>query len=380
MRKLIDIHIPESILSENDEKIERLAKTALFVQTDRIPVVIEKNTELGLRGREKCYEDFYRSPEDNFREQILGLKWHFENIRDDSPIPTKSLTISPDLGALRGPEFLVNELISWPKDQQPVCRHPLIDERQIDALRIPSPSEGVNRMIVEWYQSMEDIKNRYDVRLNGNHLEIVVTIAQAGGPIPSAFALAGENLLLWTLTEPSRVHKLMRIVTESFINCVRYFDQCAGRNRNAGIGLGADIAEMFSPEQFQEFVVPYYKMVYEAFPGKRAFHMCGKIDHLLEIIRDELKIDNLHNFGYCTNVDLMAEKLAGKILLSGGPHPSTIQSGTREDIVNACERYIKALGTKGGFILGIGGGAAALTPPEHISYMIECSKLLAMRM
>ena len=107
-----------------------------------------------------------------------------------------------------------------------------------------------------------------------------------GGPIPAAFALAGTNLFLWMAIEPDRVHRLMNLVTESFIRCTDYFDQLCGRKNRRSIGLGCDTAEMISEATFKEFVAPYYLRIYEKYPGTRSLHNCGKSGHLLDSMRD----------------------------------------------------------------------------------------------
>jgi uroporphyrinogen-III decarboxylase len=125
---------------------------------------------------------------------------------------------------------------------------------------------------------------------------------------------------------------------------------------------------------FQEFVVPYYRRVWEVFPGPpRSFHMCGKIDHLLTIIRDEMKITKLDGFGCVTDRHKLADVMAGKIVLQGGPEPLLIANGTREAIVAECKSYIEITGRSGGYILAPGGGPVPGTPPEHFTWMVEAA-------
>ena len=204
-----------------------------------------------------------------------------------------------------------------------------------------------------------------------------VTISNPGGPIPSAFALCGSNLFLWMKTDPERVHRLLDLVTESHLRCIAYFDQIIGSDPNHFIWAGADAADMLSPKSFREFAVPYYLRLWQRYPPPRIFHMCGRINHLLDIIRDELKVDRLDGFGFPVDRNLIAEKWAGRLVMRGGPHPKLINDGPASAIIEECKSYIHTAGSKGGYILCDGVGLMPGTPPQHIEAMVQASKELA---
>ena len=372
MRERIDIIVPEGELALNDERRERLDRTHAFQPTDRVPVVVSPNQWVILHARGKRPGDLVRSPVDNLREQILNEKWRIENVHDDRPVPTESLSFGPDLGCLRGVEFPMK--ITWPDDQPPKCEHPLKEPEQIDALEVPDPAGGLNATYIEWHRVMSEAAAEMDVRLNGEPLEIRVTLGRGGGPIPSAFALAGANLFLWMATDPDRVHRLMDIVTESHIRCIRFFDELMGRDPVHPQGMGADAAEMMSVAMFREFVVPYYLRVWERYPGPRALHNCGKNEHLLASFRDDLGITNYNAFGFSVDPEVIARELGGRVVMDGGPDPMLVKTGPREEIIAVCERYIRVLGTRGGYTLSDGTSTADATPVEHLHAMVEASK------
>ncbi len=368
----IDIVVAPRELARNGEKKERLQKAQSFEPTDRVPVVVNTNlwTALAARGRRFC--DYIKSPEDNLREQILNTKWRIEHVRDDQPIPTESLRFQPDFGCLRGVEFDME--INWDEVHPPKCKHPLTKPEQIDDLEIPEPSSGINARRIEWYRAMVEDRKGFDVRLNGQPLSIEITLNQPGGPIPCAFALAGSNLYLWMVMDPDRIHRLMDVVTESHMRCIQFFDEMMGRRLHHPVGLGCDAAEAISPEMFREFVVPYYLRIWKAYEGPRGFHNCGRSEHLFDIIRDELQITRFGGFGFCVDPVTLGEKMSGRVMLSGGPDPSLIQSGDWQEILEVSGRYVEALGRRSGYILSLGGGAAPGTPVEHFQAMVEASK------
>ena len=368
----IDIVVDPAEMTGNDEKRERLRRTRSFDPTDRVPVVMNTNQWTALAGRGRRFIDYIRSPADNLREQILNAKWRIEQVRDDQPIPMEGLRFQPDLGCLRGVEFDME--ITWSDDHPPKCTHPLTDPGQIDSLRVPDPSGGLNARRIEWYHGMVEASKGLDVRLNGQQIPIEITLTHPGGPIPSAFALAGPNLFLWMAAEPERTHRLMDIVTESHMRSTRFFDVMMGRDPRHPINLGCDIGEVMSPNMYREFVVPYYVRIWEAYGGQRGFHNCGQNQHLLDIIRDDLGIASHNSFGSCVDCHLLGEKMAGRVVLFGGPDPSLIQSGSWEDIAAQSREYIEALGRQGGYILSCGGGAAPGTPVGNYQALLEASK------
>ncbi len=346
MKERIDIGIDEARLAKNEENAERFRKARNFETTDRVPVDLNTNQWTALAARGRLFKNYIHSPEDNLREQLLNLKWRLETIRDDRLIPTECVGVSPDLGCIRGVEFDME--IKWPDDQPPKSIHPLQELEQIDSLAMPEPDGGLNRMRIEWYHAMRDCRKNFDLRLNGKALEIHINLGHPGGPIPAAFALAGSNLFLWMAMDPDRVHRLMDLATESHIRCKEFFHELTGTEPGQGIGMGCDTAEMLSPGMFREFVVPYYNRIYERYGGHRGFHNCGKNEHLLELIRDDLKIDSHNGFGSCVEIDVLAEKMAGRVVLQGGPSPVLLRDGTKEEIQADTRRYIEKLGARAG--------------------------------
>lgn len=371
-KERIDIAVPESILAENESKRQRLERTYRLEPTDRAPVWVDATFWTVLAARGVAFAQFMESPRSHLREQILNFKWRSENIRDDAPIETQRLTIQPDFGALRGTEFPME--VEWLPDQPAKTTHLLHDPEQIDTLALPDPAGGLNATKIQFYHGMQAAVEDFDVRLNGQPLPVHVGLNQPGGPIPSAFALCGSNLFLWIRTDPERVHRLMDITMRSHQQCIAYFDSLTGTNPKYTIWLGCDAGEMMSARAFQEFVVPYYNRLWEQYPGPRIFHMCGKINHLLEVIRDDMKVERHDGFGFPVDRQLLAEKWAGRMAFRGGPHPMLIHDGPAEIITAECESYLRSAGHQGGFFLAEGFGLMPGTPPEHIDAMVAASK------
>ena len=372
MKERIDIVVPDDVLALNQEKKDRIAKTHKFEETDRVPVVVGTQLWSLLAGRGAAFSEMTESPRAHLRGLILNYKYRIELVRDDQPIETECLVLEQDFGAIRGVEFPMK--VVFRGDDQPKSLHLLHSIEEIDTLSIPDPYSGHNKMRIDWYQEMKKAQEDFDVRINGEKLDLEVDINHPGGPVPSAFALCGSNLFLWMMMDPDKIHKLMEIVTESHLNCIAYMDEIKGADSNHPIWAGADTGELMGPTQFKEFAVPYYQKMWEKYPGERVYHMCGKMNHLLEIVRDELKINYLSGFGFPTDYHKLADELAGRVRLWGGLHPVNVHDGPKEAIIDECEDYIRTVGRHGGYILSEGTGIMAGTPPEHIDAMVEASK------
>ncbi len=371
MKERIDIVVEENRLAQNEANRKRLAATRRREPTDRTPVVVDATWHTILPERGVSFGEFVSDPRNHLRHQILNYKWRIEHIRDDMPIETEQLVLGPDFGSLRGAEFPME--IQWQPDQPPKTRHLLQAPEEIDTLALPDPAGGLNERKIAFYHEMRKRVDDFDLRVNGQPLAIQATLNQPGGPIPSAFAICGPNLFLWCKTDPDRVHRLMALVTESHHRCLVLFDDITGRSRQHSVWLGADSSEMMSPRDYRTFVVPYYQKIWQWYQAPRIMHMCGKINHLLDIVRDDLHVDEFDGFGFPVSKELLAEKWAGRLVMRGGPHPVLVHDGPRDAIIAECESYIRTAGQRGGYILSEGNGLMPGTPPEHVEAMVDAS-------
>jgi len=372
MKERIDIVVADSVLDDNDANKVRYDKTLRFEPTDRVPVFVGFYMRSLLEGSGGRFSDLRKNPLEHLRTMIFSRKWRIENVRDDWPIDTENLIIEPHFGALRGVEFPIE--IIWHGEDTPKSSHLIKEVEDIDALEIPSPDCGLNAKRIEYYKAMLDMVDDFEIRLNGEPLQLKIDLNHPGGPIPSAYALCGSNLFLWMVLEPERIHRLMDITTRSHLQVIEYFDELTGQEPGHWVWAGCDTGEMMSSKMFSEFVVPYYLKIWEKQGRPRMFHMCGKIDHLLDIIRDDMEIDFLEHFGFPTDRKLLGEKYSGRVIMRGGPHPALIKDGPVEKIITECKDYITTLGRKGGFVLAEGATIVPGTPLAHIDAMVEASK------
>lgn len=372
----IEIDCPPERLEQNAAKRRRRNACANFEPVDRTPVVFSISSRYLFRARGVEMGDYYQNPRSQLEHQLLNQKWLIENAVDDRIIDQSTITVAPDLSTVRGGYFPI--AIRWFNDGTASTVPFLRTPQDIDTLEVPAPSAGAYGMMIEWYHRMREMADGYRVLLNGAPLQIKVSVGSGGGPIPDAYALAGQNLFLWMVQEPDRVHRLLEIVTAAFINLQKVVRDLRG-DTYENLGLGADAAEMLSPGMFEEFVVPYYLRCYDAFPGHRGLHNCGRIDHLIPLIAQQLRITHLNGFGFPTDPRLLAEWMGGKTVMAGGLNPILLLQGPTEAIKREVFRYLEILSPYGGYILQDGNNVAPGTPTARLAAVVEAAEEFARR-
>jgi len=365
--KSIELSYPEK---EMQASRERMKAHAQFQYADRVPVVLGVSLRYILRERGIGYDEYFSSPESEVYHQLMNRKWRLNNVRDDS-VQGAGVGVSPDFSTTRGAMFAVD--IHWSDTEIPKTIPILHSAEDVRQLKVPPPTNSLCGKKIQWYHEMKEIVKEYNVTFNGKPVSINVGIGGEGGPLPIAISLSGENMYLWAGEAPDVLHELMQKSTQAFIDYEHYIRELTGRSKR-GCGMGCDGGEMFSPEDFSEFVVPYYNRVYEEFPGHRGLHMCGKIDHLLDIIRDHMKLNSLNGFGDPVDRKLLADKFGGRIHMSGGINIALLLDGTDEQIQADCMDALQTFAPKGGYILQDGNNVPPGTSLEHLNILTECSQ------
>ncbi|MDZ7342532.1 MAG: hypothetical protein ONB27_14330, partial [candidate division KSB1 bacterium] len=174
---------------------------------------------------------------------------------------------------------------------------------------------------------------------------------------------------------PEFVKELLRIVTDKLIE---YLDFCWEEEKlpvPKDFAWTDDLAAGLSAEVYQKIVLPYEKKLRFHFDGYLSFHMCGKTDHLLEIFRDELKINEYQGFGYEVDLDRIGQIMGGKVVLIGNVNPMLIHSGTPEQVREATRNVIEKLAPYRGLIVQDGNNIPPGSPIENINAMMEAAEM-----
>jgi len=367
--------VPESITLEYPrEKIEESRRLqeplARFEYVERVPVTSGVSARYVLHARGVGFLEYFSDPKTQIHHQLLNYQWRLENVPGDW-VTGPGVSVSPDFqqGAQAG-SFEVE--IRWFDHSPPKVLHPLRRPEDVEALEVPDVRAGMFGRILGWYEAMLEAADDFEVTFNGERVPVNVSFGFPGGPFPKALALAQTNLLHWVYECPEALHRLMDLTTESHLACERYRRERLGLSKE-GLGIGCDGGEMLSPATFREFISPYQQRAYGAFPGSRGLHMCGRIDHLMEILADEWQITNLNGFGACADKRKLASTMGGRVTMNGGVDCLTLLNGTPSQVREAALEALEILAPCGGYTLCDGYNLAPGTPLENLQAMVDAA-------
>ena len=104
-----------------------------------------------------------------------------------------------------------------------------------------------------------------------------------------------QNLLADILLSPEFVHKLMQFITEARKEWVKERAKFLGQKIGKGDLDDDEVnSPSLSPQQYEEFILPYEKKLCQFHGGIGYWHSCGDTTKLLNSIRKIPKIDMFH--------------------------------------------------------------------------------------
>ncbi|MFX1274445.1 MAG: uroporphyrinogen decarboxylase family protein [Promethearchaeota archaeon] len=140
--------------------------------------------------------------------------------------------------------------------------------------------------------------------------------------------------------------ELIKRLGEAGVDIIFYYDD-----------LGLKGRSIFSLKHFREFILPYYKKIYQECNKRSIFivqHSCGYIDELLpDMVKAGLDCIEALEPTAGVNLSKLKETLGDKIVFMGGMDSSRVLNfGTPYEIEEEVKRCIKAAGNGGGYFAG----------------------------
>ncbi len=378
MSEVIEIAVP---IEEIEARRERVTKAQRFETPDRVPVIpaIAHRFLLPKIGVRFC--DYYADPETMLRAQILAQKWLLENVRTDAHSITGAWT-----GAWTDFQntFEAGSLgctIHFPDDDIPWVGEGWVktddDLRRLEAMDYVHT--GINARQIEYRQKMMAVAEKYPVRFQGGPIFYPGANPALTNTSDGPFGVAGDvmgqvDAFAAIYERPEFLHEVLRIVTDKMI---AWLDFCAVEMQSPHpleFAWTDDLAVSLSAAKFREFALPYNQKMRFHFDGWIRLHMCGRTDHLLEMFRDDLKIDEFQGFGYQVNLDKVAEIMGGRVVLIGNVNPMLIHAGTPDQVREAARQVIEKLGAYRGLIIQDGSNIPPGTPVENINALTEAAE------
>lgn len=145
------------------------------------------------------------------------------------------------------------------------------------------------------------------------------------GIITTSLKLAGENIFMLMITDPSLVHSIHRWITDAYIILINYFSKLCSLPVTS-IHIGECSCTMLSQQYFLEFAAPYINRLGEEYRNIR-LHSCGKSDGLIDAFSKIPALGSL-DLGSGTSIKSIREKFGNKIDISTFPPPDILVKGS----------------------------------------------------
>lgn len=379
MADVIEIAIP---IEEIEARRERVTKARQFETPDRVPVIPAIAHRLLIPKTGISFRDYYRDPETMLRAQILAQKWLFENVRTDAYSITGAWTgawtdfqNTFEAGSLGVQVHFPDDDIPWVGEGWVKSDNDLPKLEAIDYVH-----SGINARQVEFRRRMIEVADKYPVRFRGGPIFYPGASPWLTNTSDGPFGVTGDVMgqveaFTAIYERPDFLREVMRIVTSKMIEWLDFCAQEMGLARPIDFSWTDDLAVSLSAESFREFALPFNQQMRFHFDGRASLHMCGRSDHLLEIFRDDLKIDEFQGFGYQVALDRVAEVMGGRVVLIGNVNPMLIQSGTPDDVRQATRTVIEKLKDRRGLIVQDGSNIPPDAPLENVNAMMDAAEL-----
>lgn len=258
--------------------------------------------------------DLFDDPARLVEFQVGFCRRHLEAVDDD---------FQPYLTPYYGTGILASAFgcrMSFREMRDPSVEAPCLESPEdVARMRMPDPSrDGLMPRVLETAAYMR------------GHGPYPVSLTDTQSPLDELILMTGhERLYLWMYDEPGMVHDMFDLVTEALIQWVKaqkavtgepltvcYGEQGVWVPPGCGVWLADDEAVNLPPQLYEEFIVPCYSRIFEAFGGG-VLHFCGSGAHLGKVVRQirGLRAINTGPMGQAANFARLQQALDGRVPL-----------------------------------------------------------------
>ncbi len=166
-----------------------------------------------------------------------------------------------------------------------------------------------------------------------------------GSPFTHAANLAGvDKFLMWTIQYPEAVKHALRVMTDHILEVARLFINTFGQGEVLARSA-APTDGLLSPDQFEEFALPYlielHTEVLRMGASSIYCHICGDQNHLLRHWQ-QVPFGNPGMLSFGQEVDLLdAANAFPDQIIAGNVDPQIIHHGTPGAIERACRKRLR---------------------------------------
>ncbi len=336
---------------------ERIKSLMLNEPIDRVPFIPFFLGYFAIINGIGLY-DFFTKPDLAFKAGLTAMKKY----------PWASIRPAYDWADHGAWEF--GGKIEWPTSYDrmtPFTPEPLISKpEEVNELPEPDPSK------TDWFRLLTAfneicIQNGFSAQLPS------VSIMCPLGSI-----LGSTNLMKWLIKFPDAVHGLAdKVVRFNMKLAGIIIERYGARKCGVSTQVPLESNNLLSPEAFEEFCLPYIAKLQGLYveSGVRAtvVHLCGDHKGNLKHWR-KVPFPDRTIFAIGNDMDLKetGDFLGEKYILAGNISTTTIQTGTKEDVIEEVKRCLsQAKDRSGGFILMPACEWPPLAPSENLEAVRE---------
>ncbi|MBI3991354.1 MAG: hypothetical protein HY350_04305 [Candidatus Omnitrophica bacterium] len=352
------------------ESEDRLKIAYSFREPDRVPIIINEYGSYWARLFGSNIRDYYTDLEVMIDVQEKGLKWRFEDLRDDRNNYILNLEYGPVQEAI-----VFDCPLEYPDDTSPRIVPILKDIKDIENLKIIEPEN--NPRIKEFLKRFEEFKKIAEKRKSIFPVQQKPYL-QIHPPLSAACAIM-ESVHVYTYlyTEPELIKVFFDKMLKAFFMLADYFDKING-TKTESIFLADDNSCSISGEMYMNSVVKYNRAIYERYGKQTRFlHADGPNDQLFPAIAEELNL-TIMDIGGWSRLDEAVKYLKGKTVIHGGLNVKDLYYGLTPQTKSKIDNAIRLAAPGGGYQFAIGGetypGVSADSLSELTKYVKEKGK------
>ena len=215
-------------------------------------------------------------------------------------------------------------------------------------------------------------------RLRNNEKAIIesghqIRFAVARGPLNIASFLMGTTEFMMALAmDPEGSHKLLKKITDFVCDWVAWQKECFPSID--GVLILDDIIGFVGEDEFREFVLPYFKRIFEG-SGMKVRFLHNDAEGLITAGHLKEMGVNLFNFSFSHSMGEIRQLAGPEVVLLGNiPPRDVLAGGTAEQVDEAVRKAFGEIADHSRIIWSAGGGMPPDVSNENINAFINAVK------
>lgn len=200
-----------------------------------------------------------------------------------------------------------------------------------------------------------------------------IRFAVARGPLNiSSFLMGTTEFMMALALDPEGSHRILKKVTDFICDWLKWQRECFPSID--GVLILDDIIGFVGETEFKEFVIPYFKKIYEVTGAKVRF-LHNDADGLITARNLKEMGVNMFNFSYYHSMGQIRELAGSEVVLVGNIPPRDVMAaGTPRQVEEAIKKAVGEISNHDRIIWSAGGGMSPDVRDANINSFIRAVK------